>query len=61
MSKRVQFPNGYIGTVSDKVAAILAKREGHKVFTEQGKPAPAEKTAAEKAAAEKAAAEKAKS
>lgn len=31
MSKRVQYPNGYVGVASDKAAAVLAKKPGHKV------------------------------
>jgi hypothetical protein len=34
MSKKVQFPDGKIGVVSDKVAVILAKRDGHKVIND---------------------------
>jgi len=32
MSKRIQYPNGYVGVCSDDVAVILAKREGHKIL-----------------------------
>jgi hypothetical protein len=35
MSKRVRFPNGYIGTVSDKVAEILATRPGHAIIRDR--------------------------
>jgi hypothetical protein len=31
MSKKIQYPNGDIGFASDAVAAILAKRPGHKI------------------------------
>lgn len=39
MSKKVRFPDGYIGVVSDKVAAILEKRKDHKVLGEAPKAA----------------------
>ena len=32
--KRVQYPNGFIGTASDKVAEILAKKPDHKILTD---------------------------
>jgi hypothetical protein len=35
MSKRIRFPNGYIGTVSDKVAEILATRPGHAIIRDR--------------------------
>lgn len=35
MSKRIRYPNGYIGVVSDEVAAILATRPGHVVLTDR--------------------------
>ena len=34
MSKRVRYPNGFIGFASDKVAAILEKRPGYKIVGE---------------------------
>jgi len=46
MSKKLQYPNGYVGAVSDKVSEILAKREGHKVMDDakpDPKPEPKEK------------------
>ena len=43
MSKRVKYPNGFIGFASDKVAAILEKRPGYKIVgdakAEEPKPA----------------------
>jgi hypothetical protein len=43
MSKRVRYPNGFIGVASDKVAAILEKRPGYKIVgdakAEEPKPA----------------------
>jgi hypothetical protein len=32
MSKKVKFPNGFIGVASDAVAAKLAKKSGHEVL-----------------------------
>lgn len=40
MSKIVQYPNGYKGVASDKAAANLAKKEGHKIFGDAEKPEP---------------------
>lgn len=34
MSKRIQFPSGHIGDVSDKVADVLLKRKGHTLAAE---------------------------
>ena len=53
MSKKVRLPSGYVATVSDKVAAILATRPGHTVLSERPadpvRPAkPATKTTEEK-------------
>ena len=32
MSKYLRYPNGYVGVVSDAVAAILATRPGHAII-----------------------------
>jgi hypothetical protein len=45
MSKKVQYPNGYIGIASDNAAKILGKKKDHKVI---GDAKPAEKPAADK-------------
>jgi hypothetical protein len=39
MSKKVKYPNGYIGVASDKAAAILAKKKGHEILGEVSEPA----------------------
>lgn len=38
MSKKLQYPNGYVGVVSDAVAVILAKRKGHTVLGDAKEP-----------------------
>lgn len=40
MSKLIEYPNGYKGTVSDAVAAVLAKRPGHKILDAAPPPPP---------------------
>lgn len=35
MSKRIRYPNGFIGIASDEVAAILAQRPGHVILTDR--------------------------
>ena len=51
--KKIQYPNGQIGSASDKVADILAKRPGHKIYIEKN----AAETKAEEKAKAKAEAE----
>ena len=46
MSKRIQYPDGYIGVASDKAAANLAKKPGHKIV-EDAKPVEPAQTARE--------------
>ncbi len=36
MSKKVQYPDGYIGVANDKAAAILARKPGHKIIGNVG-------------------------
>jgi hypothetical protein len=35
MSKKIKFPSGHIGVVSDKVAEVLAKRKDHKLVEDK--------------------------
>lgn len=34
MSVLIKYPNGFVGTVSDKVAEILEKRPGHEIVAD---------------------------
>jgi hypothetical protein len=34
MSKKVRYPNGFVGVANDKVAEILEKRPGYKIVGE---------------------------
>ena len=47
MAKLILYPNGKTGSVSDKVAEILAKRPGHKLVAEP-KPEPVQTPKASK-------------
>lgn len=38
MSKKIQYPDGYVGVVSDAVAEILGQRKGHKILAEKPEP-----------------------
>jgi len=38
MSKKCQYPNGYIGVVSDAVAVIMAKKKDHKILGDAPQP-----------------------
>ena len=33
--KKIRFPDGYVGNVSDTVAAILLKKNGHSLIEDQ--------------------------
>lgn len=38
MSKKIQYPNGFVGFASDKAAEVLAKRKGFKILGEADAP-----------------------
>ncbi len=39
MGKKVEYPNGFVGFASDKVAEALAKRPGYKIVGDVKDPA----------------------
>lgn len=53
MSKRIQYPNGFVGFASDAAAAVLAQRPGHKILGDAKAESVAEKKVDPKAKAEK--------
>lgn len=38
MSKRVQYPDGFVGFASGKAAAVLAKKPDHKIIDDKVDP-----------------------
>lgn len=38
MSKKIKYPNGFVGVCSDEVAQVLGKRKDHKILGDADKP-----------------------
>jgi hypothetical protein len=46
MSKKIRYPNGFIGHVSDAAAEVLAQRPGHAIVLDRPGAPPIENTPA---------------